>query len=164
MIFQTKYDKLEDHLSYVSSAGVEEEIIYDYSIDIKTGVKSLVPVGKTSIKDYIQSHKDSVDLNKLMERFRNGETDVFNRNAGFYADVTEMPTTYPEMFARVQAAENVFFQLDPEVRAKFNNSPSEFFAQYGSDQFNEIMASHFVEPDLETVADLQPVIDESEVK
>lgn len=164
MIFQTKYDKMEDHLSYVSNPGVEEEIIYDYKIDSKTGVKSLVPVGKTSIKDFIQSHKDSVDLNKLMERFKNGEIDVFNRVEGFYADITEMPTTYPEMFARVQAAENAFYQLDPDVRAEFNNSPSEFFAQYGSDTFNDIMFSKFAEPENETIAELQPVINESEVE
>lgn len=145
IIFATKYDRMEDHLSFVSNPGVEDEIIYDYKIDSKTGVKDLVPVGKTSIKDFIQSHKDSVDLNKLMERFQNGEVDVFERREGFYADVSDMPTTFPEMFARVQEAENMFMLLDPDVRAQFNNSPSEFWAQYGTDEFSKIMDSKLAE-------------------
>lgn len=99
-------------------------------------------VDKTDLYMYIQSFKDSCDLNKLLERFaETGDMSVFNqrRQEPMYGDFVEMPKTVAEMYQRVQDAQDLFLSLDPSIREKFNNSASEWLASMNEPDWLEKM-------------------------
>lgn len=158
MKFATFYDKQASNTDYISNSGSEFENVYGYEIDKVTGIKSLVKKKKTNIKEYIQSFADSVDINKMMLRFQDGEVDVFDKVKGIYADVTDFPSTYAELFARVEECNSIFSDLPTDIKEKFNNSPTEFWTQYGSPEFNNKIfpkADDVINP----VVDPIPVVD-----
>lgn len=99
------------------------------------GSFDLEVVDKEDLYMYIQSHADSCDLNVLLERFKEtGDITIFNQRQQqpFYGDFLDMPKTVAEMYQRVNDINAAFMQLDPKVREKFNNSPSEWLASYGT--------------------------------
>lgn len=88
--------------------------------------------------EYIQVHKDSCDINKLLERFaETGDMSIFyqRHQEPAYADLVEMPKTFAELFQKVNDVTAAFLQLDPQIREKFNNSPAEWISSYGSSEF-----------------------------
>lgn len=95
-------------------------------------------VDKEDTYAYIQSHKDSVDLNKLLERFQEtGDMSIFNQRQQqpFYGDFLDMPKTVAEMYQRVSDVSDAFMHLKPEIRDQFNHSPSEWLASYGTPEW-----------------------------
>lgn len=98
----------------------------------------LVESGKHNLYADIQSHKESVDIKVILERFERGDMNVLNRRSGLYLDVTDMPKTYAEMYQRIMDAEAQFMALPVDVREKFNHSPQEFFASIGTQKWFDI--------------------------
>lgn len=86
----------------------------------------------------IQSHKESVDINCILERFERGDMNVLNRRSGIYLDVTDMPKSYAEMYQRIMDAEAQFKALPLNIREQFNHSPQEFFAAIGTDKWYDV--------------------------
>lgn len=124
-------------IDYISEPGSGEKDIYEYrSVD---GKKELVKTDrKTSVYDLIQSHKDETDLNIIIARFLNGDTEIVNRAPGLYADFTLMPKTYAELYARIQECENIFNKLPVKVRDEFDNSSAKFWNMFGSEEFEKV--------------------------
>lgn len=113
------------------------------------GSMVLEVVDKTDLYAYIQSHKDSVDINKLLERFaETGDMSVFNQRQQqpMYADFMDMPKSVAEMYQRVNDVNDAFMQLDPKVRQQFNNSASEWLAAFGSDEWSKKMGVEAQKP------------------
>lgn len=52
----------------------------------------LKKVGQIDVQEQINSYRDGVDLGKMIERFKRGDTSAISRKQGFYADATECPT------------------------------------------------------------------------
>lgn len=101
----------------------------------ETGARILVCVGKESIHDFIQSFKESTDMNVIMKRFMLGDTGVLNSNHGFYANVVGAPKTLSE-FLNAQIMSNQLFEKLPiDVRAAFGNDVNKFFMTYGSPEW-----------------------------
>ena len=52
----------------------------------------------TKIQTYmeIQSYKDECDINLIMARYRNGETDVLSKVQGVYGDFTNVPNDFAQ--------------------------------------------------------------------
>nr|CDL65927.1 unnamed protein product [uncultured bacterium] len=96
------------------------------------GAIDLVENGKKNLYDEIQSHKDSVDLNLLLQRFNNGEVDVLSRMQGTYADLSNMPKTYADMLNLIKKGEADFLSLPVDVRAKFDHSFEKWLVTFGS--------------------------------
>ena len=63
MKFGTKYGK---HLVIETEPGSPEKI--EYQLRVVDGEEKLVVTGKSDWYAYIQSHKDSVDIHKILER------------------------------------------------------------------------------------------------
>lgn len=64
----------------------------DKNILIRDGVNlSLKKVGTINVQEQIQSHHDGVCLANMIKRFQRGDTSVFDREVGFYADVSGSP-------------------------------------------------------------------------
>lgn len=90
----------------------------------------------------IQSHKESVDINCILERFERGDMNVLNRRTGIYLDVTDMPKSYAEMYQRIMDAEAHFKSLPLDIREKFNHSPQEFFAAIGTQKWIDVFGQN----------------------
>lgn len=111
-----------------SCAGSRIRPIYAPVFD-KHGVMDLEQTGQEDIYEYIQSHKDSVDIHMILKRFEQGDVSVLSRVQGTYGDFTQMPTTYAEALNAMISAENYFNSLPVETRAKFGHSFQQFLAQ-----------------------------------
>ena len=116
----------------------------------KDNVMELVEAGKFNLYEDIQSHKDSVDINAIIERAAAGDMSVLQRRQPLYFDATEFPSTYAEMYQKIIDATEYFERLPLEVREKFGHSPETFFASIGTDLWNEAMKD-FIEPDSKVV-------------
>lgn len=148
MDFDTKYSRSAKNKEFISNSGLPYLDVYEYRYDDK-GVKELVIVGKEDIFGMIQSSKDSVDINVLLSKFINGDETALNRVKGIYMDVSDMPTTYAELFDRNEQCKSLFEQLPVDIKEKFNNSYTEFWSCYGSDAFMNIVNP--VEKDVDNV-------------
>uniref|UniRef100_A0AAU8AVN7 Internal scaffolding protein n=1 Tax=Dulem virus 166 TaxID=3145643 RepID=A0AAU8AVN7_9VIRU len=137
-------------------SGNRFEPTYKMAVD-EDGVKDLAVTGQTDIYAYIQSYAQSCDINYILDRFARGDESALSKIQGIYGDFTEVPKSLAELSQRVLDAENIFNQLPLETREQFNFSPTEFFTQFGSDKFNEIMG-FTPEPDAGTgVKPLEPI-------
>lgn len=121
-----------------TAVGSSEKVAFKMQID-KDGRRYLKPDGLIDTYAQIQSHKDSVDIQAIMERFANGDASVLSKAQGLYGDYTNVPTSINELQNRVMDAERLFYQLPVETREKFEHNPSIFYSSIGSDSFNEIL-------------------------
>lgn len=131
MEFKTQYDIKE---RVHCSSGDPIKLLYGLEVDDK-GVTDLVVKGKYDLYEFIQSHADSVDIHKILERFENGDVDALNKYQGYYADITNSPKTFAEALNAVIKATDLFNSLPLEVRAKFDHSPEQFVASLGTQKF-----------------------------
>lgn len=121
-------------------AGDPIAIIYEPYYDDR-GVLDIRPSGKVNTYLEIQSHADSVDINVILARYKNGETDVLNKVQGFFGDFSNMPKTYAEMLNLVLSGERFFDSLSTDIKDKFNHSFEQFLVQYGTKEFEEKIKS-----------------------
>lgn len=123
--FSTQYDK---HLRvYAEPGSGVKEIFSPYYTE--EGILELEVTGKENLYEYIQSHKDSVDIHVILQRFvDSGDPSVLQRVQGFSFDATDMPKTYAEALNAMISAENYFNSLPVETRAQFGHSFQQFLA------------------------------------
>lgn len=131
MKFNTQYSP---HDRVHVDAGSPEKILYGGRYDAN-GRVVLEEKGKENLYDYIQSFKDSVDLNVILARFTNGDTEALNRAQGFYADVTDFPTNMADALNRINQCEEMFKALPLDIRQKFDCSFEQFLSQSGSKEW-----------------------------
>lgn len=159
MIFRNKYVNKE---RFVTSSGSPEEVTFKLKVD-KNGHRFLEPDGKINLYEKIQSFRDSCDINVLLTRFANGDVTALSKAQGIYGDFTHVPTSVQELQQRVVDAERLFYQLPVDIRDKFNHSPSQFYAQIGTDSFNEILgisAESAVSDLQDSVSETKPIIED----
>lgn len=133
--FKTQFD---DHARVFVNPGSRTKVTYQASYDVN-GTLQLYPSGEEDLYDYIQSHRDSVDIHVILKRFAAGETDVLSQVQGFYADAADMPSTYAEVLNAVIHGESVFDSLPAEVKQRFGNSFSQWLTSFDSPDFSDRM-------------------------
>lgn len=129
MNFRSQYDP-PCFSDFCTCHGRVEKPIYtadDDGYPVETGIVNLY--------DEIQSHRQSVELSTLLQRYAQGDATALNNIQGVYADVVDMPSTYSELFERVRDAENSFNALPEDVRVLFDNSPVSFWQSIGTPEF-----------------------------
>ena len=119
MRFRNMYDT--DFKRDFTCPGEEEALIYSPSID-NEGRVSLEVTGKRNIPEFIDSFRDSCDINNIVARFNAGDVSALSRSQGAFFDATQVPHTYAEMLNTVINAEATFNQLPLEVRERFENN------------------------------------------
>ena len=124
MVFLTQFDARD---RTISNVGDRFKKLYEARVD-NNGTIDLVEAGRENLYDYIQSFKDSCDINTIVKRFAAGDTDVLARRQATYGDFTQLPGTYAELLNTVIQGENYFNSLPLETRAKFNHSFHEWMA------------------------------------
>ncbi len=112
---------------------------YKMHVD-ENGKRELKKSGEYNLYAEIQSYKDSVSIDYILSRFVNGDETALSRVQGIYGDFTQMPKTMAELQQRVIDAEHLFDSLPLDIRAQYNHSASEFFAQLDSDKTKAIFA------------------------
>lgn len=126
--------KPEKHVRFNSNVGSRFKTLYSPKVSSKGSI-DLVESGKDSIYEYIQSFKDSCDINVLLKRFRAGDTAALMSGHTEFLDTIEMPKTYAEMLQVSIDYENFFNKLPSDVKKKFDNNFGQFVATIGSDEW-----------------------------
>lgn len=115
--------------------------------------------GTEDLYAYIQSFADSVDINVILARFANGDTEALSRAQGFYADVTDFPPNMADALNRINQAEEMFKSLPLEVRQKFDCSFEQFLSQSGTeDWFSKMGMTAANSVEAETPAQVVPEV------
>lgn len=140
MKFTTQFDQRD---RVPANAGTREHILYTTQFD-EHGNHTLVESGKENLYDYIQSHKESVDIHVIMERFARGDVQALQRRQAMFGDFTDFPTTYAGMLNAIEAGEQHFMSLPLEVRQKFDNSFQKWLASM--DDMPSFLQKMSVEP------------------
>lgn len=108
------------------------------------GSIKVVVTGKENLQDYINSNKESCNVEYLVSRAVNGDQTALNQRVGSYGDFTHLPKTYADMLQYMIDAQNVFDGLSKEVRAGFDNDVMKFIASVNDDDF--LVRAGFVKP------------------
>lgn len=101
------------------------------------GVVELVEAGQESLYDFIQSWKDSVDINVILARYANGDVDALSKVQGAYGDFSQFPKTYAELLNRVNQGKLMFDDLPLALREKYNFDFAQFMAAMDQPDFWE---------------------------
>lgn len=135
MNFPTMYSRGKAGRTF-SAVGSPDKVVYTarYRDDGTIEVKEK---GKESLYDYIQSNRDSCDLNLLVARFANGDLDALSKVQGAYGDFTQFPKTYAELLNRVNEGRAMFDDLPLALREKYNHDFGQFMAAMDKEDFWE---------------------------
>lgn len=139
--FRTQYDRERIHCH----VGTREKTLYTPEFD-RHGHFELVESGKENLYEYIQSFKESVDINVILKRYVNGDASALSKKQGMYGDFTVAPKTYAEMLDRITKAEAYFQSLPVETRAKFDHNFGKFVAEMGSEAWLDTVGLKPAEP------------------
>ena len=107
--------------------------------------------GTENLYDYIQSHRDSVDIHKILQRFEEGDVNVLSKVQGQFGDFSDYPRSYAELLNKVLEGEQSFNQLPLDVREQFGFSYERWLASAGSESWISAMG---LSPTPDTAVDL----------
>ncbi len=133
-----KIRNIYERISVKSCAGTPEKVIYGSKV-LKNGRIATFEKGKENYYEYIQSFADSVDIEKTIQKFINGDVNALNQRKGEFIDCTQFPTNYAEVLNVINNATNLFNSLPIDDRAKFNFNLNEFIASIGSEKYNQVL-------------------------
>lgn len=127
-----------EHARVYSNPGSPVKILYGPQFD-ENGVMELVEVGRENLYEYIQSHKESCDIQIILERCARGDTSALMKRQAMFGDFTEMPKTYAEALNALVGAESYFNSLPVETRAKFDHNFHKFLVSMNKPEFVTLM-------------------------
>lgn len=105
-----------------------------------------------------QQYKEECDINNIMRKY--AYNSLPHPSRGFYADLSEVKD-YAESLQIVKKAEDAFMQLDPRVRAQFENDPTKLIS-FLSDSKNADEAVRLGLAHKPTKSDTQQIIEKLE--
>lgn len=114
--FRSAFDA---HPRVIQNPGTRVKQLYSPVVK-DTGELVLEESGTEDLYGYIQSHKDSCDINLILKRFASGDVSALSRAQGLFFDATQMPKTYAELLNAVITGERYFNSLPLDVRKEFD--------------------------------------------
>lgn len=132
--FKSKYDRQE---TIAAETGTEYDKTYTMILD-KNGIKHLKCTGETNRYKKIQSHLNECLVENILAK-ATMDPSVLNKKQGLYFDSTSMPKTLAEAQNAILALNQEFEKLPAEIKNKFNNSPEQYVAAYGSKEWGDKM-------------------------
>lgn len=133
-----KFRNTYERLVVKSCSGTPEKVIYGSQV-LKNGRITTFEKGKDNFYEYIQSFAETVDINKTIQKFINGDVNALNQRKGEFIDCTQFPTNYAEVLNVINNATNLFNSLPIDDRAKFNFNLNEFITSIGTEKYNEVL-------------------------
>ena len=120
--FPSAYDhKTGVELSLYTSAGERYQKTYIESLS-ETGQPILKESGSVDLYELHQTGRELCDLKTLIMRYQRGDLDALNVRDGFYADITELPTTPQDVARLAVEARSLFMRQSASDRAEYGNS------------------------------------------
>lgn len=153
VVWKTQYSNTGEKFYTEPGSGIVKK--FSSKLDEKGNI-IVYEDGETDLYGYIQSFKDSTDINNIMKRYAAGDVSVLETKRGEYADLTKLPENFFEMVNSFNKGKELFYELKPEVREKFGNNVEKFLGTIGTDEWLDNLG--FVEK-----AEHSPEINESEV-
>lgn len=126
MVFDTQF---RAPVRVFANVGSREKITYSPVFD-ENGVMDLVESGRENLYDYIQSFKESTDINVILKKYASGDVSALAKSQGSFFDCTGMPRTYAEMLNTLISAENTFNSLPVDEREKFGFSFERWLSEF----------------------------------
>lgn len=114
-MFRNKYK--DEYKGIPSVTG--DKIVDTYVLDEKTG--NLVFAGKDNIYEYIQSFKNSTDINIILKQLEVGDDSRLHAKKGMYLDVSNLPKNATELHKSSIYARTQYNNLPQELRDKFGS-------------------------------------------
>lgn len=152
--FRTQFDLMP---RIETECGDPVKTVYSPQYD-ENGNLTLAATGKENLYDYIQSHKDSVDIHVLMQRYAEGDQSVLMQRIASYGDFTEAPKTMAEVLDSINRGRLVWDSLPVEVRAQFGHSFADFVQDAGSEEWSRKLGLIEEEPiSVDDVKEVEPV-------
>lgn len=119
-------NSFSENIEYHSESGDGFEIKWEYVIDEK-GKRIRREAGKINVYEKIQASLPSTDIQSILIRVANGESNLINvPNLGFI-DTSSLPLDENERIEMVSKAKDSFEKLDPSIKAAFGNSFGKFY-------------------------------------
>lgn len=142
MVFETIFSRHKSgwkpkHTYSESGSPIVDDYLAETS---RFGDVKLTKVGTSNLYELIQSYADSCDMALLISRYVQGDTTALNRVQALYGDFTDAPKSYADAMALFDRVSADFASLPVDIKAQFNNDPTEFVASLGSPEFFEKMA------------------------
>lgn len=130
--WKTQYDRKREFYASPGSAIVKK---FSSRLD-KDGNVEVYEDGEKDLYAYIQSFAEMTDINNVIARYAaTGDESILNKNPGAYLDLSNLPDNFIDMINEFRKAENLFNDLDPEIKEKFDNNVNRFLASVGTDEW-----------------------------
>lgn len=138
--FRTVFDEEQkSHIKTNPGSGIKRE----YQLRIKDKAETLEVIGTSNLYESIQSHADSVDIHKILERCAMiDDYSILNKMPAQFMDVTEMPHSLAEAHAMIVDAQNMFDRMPIEIKEKYDNNFVEFISSLGTKKFDAIAGEY----------------------
>lgn len=81
----------------------------------KNGQLDIVEDGIEDLYAYIQSFKDSVDINVIVSRYAAGDVYALQQRSGMFGDFIEVPSSYMDILNSVVDLRNAYEKTDMEI-------------------------------------------------
>lgn len=126
----------ERSFQFVSDPGQAEQEIFHGEL-MPDGSINLVSDGFENIQDFIESFRESSEIENIIARVNAGEVDLLNARHGSYSDLIGLPNSRSEALNSIISAQRFFESLPVDIQSKFNGSFDEWFSQVGNEDFLE---------------------------
>lgn len=147
------YSRFRARPMEAAPSGEKEEATFEMQIDEK-GHKSIKKNGMTNIYEKIQASYEDTKIENIIARAMGGDSSGLMAHEGQYLDITNAPQTLAEAQQSIQAIKNTFDKLPISVREKYNMSIEKYIADFGSENWMEIMGIQKDEPTV--IPEIQP--------
>lgn len=136
-MWRTKYD-IDKRSEIFSDAGSPYKT--EYQLRVVDNNDTLDPIGESDLYSYIQSHADSVDIHKILERCALiDDYSMLNKMPARFMDVTEMPKTLAEAYSKIQDAKEMFNRMPLDIKESYDNNFVNFIDSLGSEKFEKVV-------------------------
>ena len=138
-MFQNRVLNFTDLREAVPCTNNGERLVTQYKLSYNDdGSKEIVVDGYKDVYEEIQSHADSVDIHKIVERCTiTGDMSELYKTEGFYGDLAMFPTTRAEALQMLAEAQNIWDKLPIDVKKKFDNNVDNFFSTAFTDEWTK---------------------------
>lgn len=113
-----------------SNPGERYKVEYQLKIT-KEGEMQLEPCGQTDLQQFIDSHEPSINLQNILDRYRNGDVNALERAKAFYADISDLPVNLHDVVNMNMEAERFFESLPVDVKNKLGDNYYDFLFNPG---------------------------------
>lgn len=150
-----RYDRFD---SPISECGSQIKDVYSAKRD-NVGNLVVDKVGEENVYDYIQSFAQSVDLDLIMQRYENGETDALNKVQGFFGDFSSVPDNWPAVLNLINQGKVNFERMPSDFKEKYGNDFERFVCTFDLRDFVPLVDSDI--PETSAPVESEVVKDES---